>query len=441
MVGLALTLLVVQIVELFLHRYFVEADYQRAMVTEAQRQYAAQIDAIRANPDGPLPFPTTPRITLSDAIWRADSNIFDQQSEPSEVNTEALIREGLEKRGITPLDLFVQTGPSATFTHLEELNLNPPKGAPPPFETIIAGRFTGIDGWIHGRLRGGPQPPKLSPRDIGLLMLLTGAFGLIGIFFVSREIDRSMSLLRASAKVVGTTKATSVAQSNDVAEFQPVFDAFDRMSLRVSGLLKEKDILLAAIGHDLRSHLTILLSNLEMIETSREQISAIDNVRQIADLLDDIQTLASSEHIPRPTKRYEIGAIVQEVVGEFKMRGESVNFQNDSAASIPCRPDSLRRMLHNLINNAVAYAGMARVRMVDHDDKLSIIIEDEGPGIPDDMVLRVLNPFERGLRNSESGSGLGLALSSAVARMHGGELSLENRTSGVGLKVEVTLAK
>ena len=117
-------------------------------------------------------------------------------------------------------------------------------------------------------------------------------------------------------------------------------------------------------------------------------------------------------------------AIAQKVVGEFKMRGDSVIFQNDSVASIPCRPDSLRRMLHNLINNAVAYAGMARVRMIDHDDKLSIIIEEEGPGIPDEMVLRVLNPFEHGLRNSESGSGLGLTLSSAVASMHGGELSL-----------------
>ena len=72
----------------------------------------------------------------------------------------------------------------------------------------------------------------------------------------------------------------------------------------------------------------------------------------------------------------------------------------------------------------MAYAGIARVRLIDHDDKLSIVIEDEGPGIPDDLVLRVLNPFERGLGNSESGSKLGLALSSAVASMHGGELSL-----------------
>ena len=211
MVGLVLTLLVVQIVELLLHRYFVEEDFQRAVLIEAQQQYAAQIEAILANTDSPLPVPTKPGITQSDTIWRADISIFDQQSGPSEAKTEAIILEGLKTRGIRPLELFVQTGPTTAFTHLEELNLNPPEGIPPPFETVIAGRFDGIEGWIHGRLRGGPPPRKLTLREIGLIMLLTCGFGLIGIFFVSREIDRSMRVLRTSAEVVGTPKATAVA--------------------------------------------------------------------------------------------------------------------------------------------------------------------------------------------------------------------------------------
>ena len=107
------------------------------------------------------------------------------------------------------------------------------------------------------------------------------------------------------------------------------------------------------------------------------------------------------------------------------------------------QPNLLRRALRNLIDNALGYAGQARVRVNEEDGRIALIVDDDGPGIDEDRIAEALEPFSRleESRNRDSGgAGLGLAISRAVALAHRGELELKRRPEG-GLSARIVLPK
>ena len=108
---------------------------------------------------------------------------------------------------------------------------------------------------------------------------------------------------------------------------------------------------------------------------------------------------------------------------------------------VACRPAALRRALRNLLENAADYGGRAAARSERDDAEIRVVVEDEGPGIPEDELERVFEPFVR-LEASRSrdtgGSGLGLAIARGIVRGHGGDIRLENRAEG-GLRATVAL--
>ena len=123
--------------------------------------------------------------------------------------------------------------------------------------------------------------------------------------------------------------------------------------------------------------------------------------------------------------------------------GKAVVWETHAAAPLCCRPNEVRRAIRNLIENAIAYGGKANVRLEDGATVYEVIVEDEGPGIPDADRERVFEPFVR-LEKSRStetgGTGLGLTLVKAIAQGHGGTIRLENRTGG-GLRAILCLPR
>ena len=112
-------------------------------------------------------------------------------------------------------------------------------------------------------------------------------------------------------------------------------------------------------------------------------------------------------------------------------------------APINCRPNEIRRAVRNLVENAVAYGGRAEVKITDDRDGYEIVVEDQGPGIPEEDQQRVFEPFVRleSSRNGETGgTGLGLTLVKAIAEGHGGDITLENRSEG-GLRARMRLPR
>ena len=441
-VGLIIVLLAAQILQLLVRDHFILVGYEEQMQVDASLRYAQQVEALLADPNAALPAPVGRPFRAHDVVWRgADSTLLHDETFGSQFG-EDKARERLVEVGIVPTELAVFFG---SPYEIDAILGQPSDGAQSgslPMETLFVGQFAGIDGAVFARFRAGPAPPMTQRWDVFRTFLITAVLGSITILFVSRELGRSMNALQSAADGVGRTKPVTKMGEGEFSEVQPVFDAFDRMSGRVADKLRDKDVLLGALGHDLRSPLATLRLTLDMQDPSGDRDRMIAATERIDALLSDILELASSEHLPAPSESFNVSQIVQEVVQENHELGRDVTFDGPHNALARCRPNSVRRMIQNLVGNAVTYAGKAVVSVARDGDFVRISILDDGPGLPEEELAKITDPFNRGGRTGKAGrasAGLGLALARAVALSHGGQLTIKNRASG-GLLVQVTCA-
>ena len=211
--------------------------------------------------------------------------------------------------------------------------------------------------------------------------------------------------------------------------------AHNAMEDRITALLDEKDVMLGAIGHDLKTPLAALRVRIESVEDETERTRMAATIEDIVRTLDDILSLARVGRPRDPLEQSELSALVAAVVEEYEDMGEPVELGETRRIALPLRATWLRRALWNLIGNALRYGARARVSVAREGEQAVIRIEDDGPGIPDADIAAMLEPFTRGdpSRNSETGgAGLGLTLARAIAEQHGGSLSVANRRNADG---------
>jgi signal transduction histidine kinase len=214
-----------------------------------------------------------------------------------------------------------------------------------------------------------------------------------------------------------------------------LIDAHNGMEARISSLLDEKDVMLGAIGHDLKTPLAALRVRIESVEDDTERARMAATIEDITRTLDDILSLARVGRPSDPRERSELSALVASVVEEFEDMAQPVELGDTERIALPLRATWLRRALRNLIGNAVRYGHRARVSVEREAQTALVRIDDDGPGIAEGDLARMLEPFTRGepSRNSETGgAGLGLTLARAIAEQHGGELALVNRRNPDG---------
>ncbi|HEX8261294.1 MAG TPA: HAMP domain-containing sensor histidine kinase, partial [Allosphingosinicella sp.] len=212
---------------------------------------------------------------------------------------------------------------------------------------------------------------------------------------------------------------------------------------RTIALLDEKDRMLGAIGHDLRTPLASLRIRAENMGPEEERERLVATVEEMTATLDDILTLARTGRAREPVRPVDIAALAEAVAEELRDLGQPVSCEPSPRAVLAVQANLLRRALRNLLDNAVRHGGGGRVAVEARDDRVEIRVEDVGPGIPPERLDEVLEPFRRleTSRNRESGgAGLGLAIAHAVALAHGGRLTLANRAGG-GLRASLILPK
>jgi signal transduction histidine kinase len=198
--------------------------------------------------------------------------------------------------------------------------------------------------------------------------------------------------------------------------------------------------MLAAIGHDLRTPLTSLRLRAEFVsdeETREKMLATLDELRQMTEA-----TLAFSrdQAVAEPTRNVNLTALVESLCDDLAEIGLNVSFEGGANLSYRCRADALKRALRNLIENAVRYGERARVHIESTSSAVSIVVEDNGPGIREQDIGRVFAPFFRleDSRNRETGGiGLGLSIARDIVRHHGGDVSLCN--TGSGLRATIAL--
>jgi signal transduction histidine kinase len=297
--------------------------------------------------------------------------------------------------------------------------------------------------WFNAQVPMPKPDPSLAFRLLGpallLYLLLLG-----GAVLIAARLTRPLKdLTRAADQYRGRGEAPQVMPAGP-ADLRRAILAFNAMGARVGAMLQEKDRMLGAIGHDLRTPLASLRVRVENMGPEAERKAAIGKIEEMTAMLQDTLELARSGLTPEPSRLVDLNALADTVVEEFRALGHDVELSGQSEdLSAQVRPDLLRRALRNLVENGINYAGKVRVTVdaVDGDPRFDIA--DTGPGIPEHQLEHVLEPFVR-LEGSRSrgtgGSGLGLALARNAVQAHNGMLQLSNRPGG-GLLARIVLPR
>ena len=288
--------------------------------------------------------------------------------------------------------------------------------------------------------------PEPGLRLLGVLLvqtLILYAVILLPVLWIARRISLPLRELTVAAGGFDPAVAPAPVPEAGPRDIRQLVVAFNALRLRVLAMLDEKDRMLGAIGHDLRTPLAALRVRIESVEDEHDRTRMADTVAEMSRTLDDILSLARIGRPSEPPTEVDLAALVDAVVEDFRDLGQDVTFEETARLPMRLRPALMRRAVRNLLENAVKYGRRATVRLDAGPHEVAIVVADEGPGIPPDRLAAVFDPFTRleGSRNRDTGGiGLGLALARSIVRDAGGEIRLANRAGG-GLEAAILLPR
>lgn len=364
---------------------------------------------------------------------------------------EQALREILGNQGIVTGDLIVVSRPLSEDPMArgrERLRERMVRALGPDIRIMVAAaEMPQRAGWTVARVIE-PPPQRAALRTIigQTLLIFLLLFALQ--FLLLRRITRPLQLLTGRTERFARTQAPSAPLAPKGPEdIRRLISAHNAMEAKVGALLDEKDVMLGAIGHDLKTPLAALRVRIESVEDDDERGRMAASIEDITRSLDDILSLARVGRASEPPERAELSSLAASVVEEFEDMGEPVTLADTSRVVHPVHVTWLRRALRNLIANAVRYGGSATVSLIHSapgtGTNTILRVEDNGPGIPEERIEAMQEPFTRGeaSRNRDTGgAGLGLTLARAIAEQHGGRLELSNRPEG-GLRADIILPR
>lgn len=278
-----------------------------------------------------------------------------------------------------------------------------------------------------------PHRYAVEPPLAAIMVVLLGTFlSLLTALFLVRRITVPLARASRAAGQVGAGELPEPLPETGPAELADLARRFNRMAAEVRELLDNRTTLLAGVSHDLRTPMTRLQLNLEML---RDAPSAARIDRAVADLADMNKLITGYLELARTTQaepkvRFDLTGLLEEVAADAGLPW---------TGAAPCEIDAgrlaVRRIASNLIQNAQRYGGGTPVELaLECADRLArVIVRDAGAGIPDDQLEKVFRPFYR-LEASRSqatgGTGLGLAIVRQLAETNGWKVTLRNRATG-----------
>ncbi len=268
-----------------------------------------------------------------------------------------------------------------------------------------------------------------------LITLLTTAVILSSIGIISAtRIARPLRQLTASAEAFGRGENVGLLPEEGPDDIRQMAEAFNRMQDRLHRFVDDRIRMLAAIGHDLRTPLTSLRLRAEFVEDPDTQRRMTETIDEIQAMTEAMVAFARGEASVEETRNVDLTALVESLCDNLSDMGQSVDYVETEPVIYRCRPDALRRAIRNLIENAVRYGGSAKVSVSEQPNSVDIVIEDRGPGIPQNLREDVFSPFFRleKSRNRETGGvGLGMSIARAIVRHHGGDIQLMDNEPGL----------
>lgn len=319
----------------------------------------------------------------------------------------------------------------------------PQQGAGAPEQTVMFGPFSAAVRQPDGRwLMASPRGRLIDPwAQRFLLVLAAAALAVTPLaWWFARRIAAPFSEFARAAERLGRDPDAPPLDIRGSAEVSAAIAAFNLMQERLNRYVSNRTTMIGAIAHDLRTPLTRLRFR---IEAAPEELKA-----KLSADLDEMEamvasTLAFVQDATRQVERtrLEVSSLVETVMDEAAETGADAAVERAERAVVDGDPIALKRLVTNLVDNALKFGSSARGRVFAEAGMAIVEVDDDGPGVPESEIERAFEPFQR-LETSRSretgGAGLGLAVVRAIARGHGGEVILVNRAEG-GLRARVTL--
>ncbi|MGH8292597.1 MAG: ATP-binding protein [Gammaproteobacteria bacterium] len=283
----------------------------------------------------------------------------------------------------------------------------------------------------------------LFPLDLLIWIVLGAVIALVGAWLVIFRLNRQLRRVLDAARRLGHGETPANLPETGPEEIRDLSRGFNQMTEGLQKLDAERRLMLAGISHDLRTPLTRLRLGIELLGDKVETALSRGMIHDIEDMDSILMQFLDyardgSEEVPQFA---DFNQIVFDVCHRYRVSGNPIRTQLDEFPGFRFRKLAMRRMIANLIDNAVRHGGRdVEVQTRSQPHAITLQVLDRGPGLRHLQPGEVLQPFVRAdrARGQHAGSGLGLTIAERVARMHGGVLNLANREDG-GLQVTVSL--
>jgi two-component system osmolarity sensor histidine kinase EnvZ len=273
------------------------------------------------------------------------------------------------------------------------------------------------------------------------------ALGLIATLLVAwvatRQLANPLQRFTRAARRFGTDLRAPPIKLEGPDEIRQAIIAFNTMQAQIQHFIAERTHMLASISHDLRAPLTRMRLRSEFMEDLDHQGKLIRDVEEMQSMINAALAFFREDTHREQTTAFDLSELLQTIVDDYRDQHINVDFDGPAHLVYEGRPLGIKRVIVNLLENALKYAQRPGIALKCDEYSICIEVSDEGPGIPEAALEQVFDPFFRleASRNRDTGGvGLGLSAARAIVREQGGELTLSNR-SGQGLLARVELPR
>ncbi|MBT3549778.1 MAG: HAMP domain-containing protein [Rhodospirillaceae bacterium] len=286
--------------------------------------------------------------------------------------------------------------------------------------------------WLNAATRVPPPDMAIAVSSV----IAMGAAGLILILIavlMVRRVTRPMARLAEAAERLGRGEAVTALPEDGPSDIQGTTRAFNAMTERLERFVSDRARMLAAITHDLRTPITSLRLRAEMVDDEEARTRMLETLEEMQELTEAALDYAREDAVREDTRSVDISALIDSLCDDLQNMGLDISFYEAERLVVRCRPAALRRAIRNVAENAIRYGNRAILSLAENAQRISVYVDDFGPGIPEAEREKIFEPFVRleSSRSKETGGiGLGLAIARSVLRGHGGDIEIEDRREG-----------
>ncbi|MEZ8142750.1 two-component sensor histidine kinase [Enterovibrio norvegicus FF-33] len=262
---------------------------------------------------------------------------------------------------------------------------------------------------------------------------------LVFTFTLIRNQTRPLKRLAQAANRLSTDIEQPELVEEGASEITTVTRAFNLMQKRMQRYMHDREKLFGAISHDLKTPITRLRLRAELIDDEVQAAKINKDLDELEIMVKGALQTVKDTDIHENVSQIDVLKIITSIAEIHNQQRQRVIIRGEQKLPFSCKPLAFKRCLTNLIDNGVKYGDEVIVYVHDNDKSLDITLLDNGPGIPEEFLKKVFDPYFR-LHTDLHGTGLGLGIAKNIIRAHGGELILSNRATG-GLQIDIAFPK